>query len=78
MENHIQESLRAHLFATDDRFRSLCEQHAQYSKMIDQIEARGHVTPADELEEQRLKKIKLHLKDEINEMLVRQCKTAVS
>jgi uncharacterized protein YdcH (DUF465 family) len=71
MENHTQDDLRAHLLATDERFRHLQEQHAQYSKLVDDIEARGLVTEADEIEEQRLKKLKLHLKDEMNEIIAR-------
>jgi uncharacterized protein YdcH (DUF465 family) len=78
MENHTQDDLRAHLFATDEHFRTLCEQHAQYSRLIDDIESRGHVTEAEELEEHRLKKLKLHLKDEINEILSRRRTTSIS
>jgi uncharacterized protein YdcH (DUF465 family) len=69
MENHTQDDLKAHLLATDDTFRTLCEQHAEYSKLIDEMEAKGHVTEADEIEEHRLKKLKLHAKDQINEIL---------
>ena len=71
MENHTQDDLRAHLLATDEHFRALHEQHARFSKLIDAIEAKGHVTEAEELEEQRLKKLKLHLKDEMTEIMVR-------
>ena len=78
MENHTQDDLRAHLLATDQHFRTLCEQHAQYSQLIDEIESKGHVTEAEEVEEHRLKKLKLHLKDEINEMLVRSRTASVS
>lgn len=71
MENHPQDELKAHLLATDDHFRDLCEQHAQYSRQIEAIEEKQHVTLDEELQEQRLKKLKLHLKDEMNDMLVR-------
>lgn len=72
MENHTQdESLKAHLLATDDQFRSLAEQHAQLKKKIEEIESKPHVTEADELEEHRLKKLKLHLKDQMNELMAR-------
>lgn len=77
MENHTQDDLRAHLLATDERFRHLQEQHAEYSKLVEDIEARGLVTEADEIEEQRLKKLKLHTKDEMNEMLARSRATSV-
>jgi uncharacterized protein YdcH (DUF465 family) len=71
MENHTQDDLRAHLLATDEKFRDLHEQHARYSKLVDDIESRGLVTEAEEIEEHRLKKLKLHAKDEMNEMLAR-------
>ncbi|MGH9582328.1 MAG: YdcH family protein, partial [Bryobacteraceae bacterium] len=61
MENQAQEEKKAHLLATDDQFRSLAEQHAQIKKQIEEIESKPHVTGADELEEQRLKKLKLFL-----------------
>jgi uncharacterized protein YdcH (DUF465 family) len=72
MDNHIQdEELKAHLLATNEEFRSLAEQHAQLKKQIREIESKPHVTAADELEEQRLKKLKLHLKDQMNEIMAR-------
>jgi uncharacterized protein YdcH (DUF465 family) len=70
MENQPQEDVKAHLLATDDQFRSLAEQHAQLKKQIEEIESKPHVTGADELEEQRLKKLKLYLKDQMNRMLM--------
>jgi uncharacterized protein YdcH (DUF465 family) len=71
MENQTQESLKAHLLATDEQFRSLAEQHAQLKKRIEEIESKPHLTGEDELEEQRLKKLKLHIKDQMNEKLAR-------
>ncbi|MDQ2949474.1 MAG: YdcH family protein [Acidobacteriota bacterium] len=70
MENHTQEDeLKAHLLQTNEQFRSFAEQHAQIKKQIEAIESRPHVTEADEIEEQRLKKQKLHFKDQMNEIL---------
>ena len=70
MENHTQdEELKAHLLATDERFRALAEQHAQLKRQIEEIEARPHVTEADEIEEVHLKKQKLHIKDQMKEIL---------
>ena len=62
-------SLKAHLLDTSEQFRSLNEQHAQLKHQIEELEAKPHVTEADELEEQRLKKLKLSLKDQMMEML---------
>jgi len=79
MENYTQdESLKAHLMASDERYRSLAEQHLKYCRMIDEIEARVHVTPQDELEEQRLKKLKLSVKDQMNEIIAHYRHSTVS
>ena len=79
MENHTQEEeLKAHLLSTDEQFRSLCEQHARIKQQIQEIELKPHVSEADELEEQRLKKQKLHLKDQINGILAQSRQMAVS
>ena len=78
MENHTQdEELKAHLLATDEHFRTLAGQHAQLKQKIEAIESKPHVTPADELEEQRLKKLKLHLKDQMNQILTRNKRASV-
>ncbi|HEY7209616.1 MAG TPA: DUF465 domain-containing protein [Bryobacteraceae bacterium] len=70
MENHTQdEELKAHLLSTNEQFRTLAEQHARLKQQIEQIESKCHVTPDDELEEQRLKKLKLQLKDQMLEIL---------
>ncbi len=71
MEKVRQEELKAHLIATNEQFRTLAEQHADYERLINEIEARVHVTPEDEFEEHRLKKLKLHLKDQMLEMMAR-------
>jgi uncharacterized protein YdcH (DUF465 family) len=78
MENHTQdEELKAHLLATNEQFRLLNEQHAQLKHKIEEIEAKPHVTEADEVEEQRLKKLKLHLKDQMLEMMAQYGHTSV-
>ena len=70
MEHHTQdEELKAHLLATNEQFRALAEQHAQLKQQIGLIESKLHVTPEDELEEQRIKKQKLRVKDQMNEIV---------
>ena len=65
------EELKAHLMATDQQFRALAEEHAQFHKQLEVIEAKEHLTLDDEAEEIRLKKQKLRLKDEMNALLAR-------
>lgn len=70
MENSAQdEELRAHLLASDSHFRELAEQHARLKRQVEEMEARHLLTEEDELEEQRLKKLKLHAKDQMNQIL---------
>jgi len=69
MEN--QDELKAHLMATNEEYRSLAEKHAYYKKQVEAIEAKSHLSLEDEAEEQRLKKQKLRLKDEMNAILAR-------
>lgn len=68
MDNNI-EQLKAHLIASDEEFRRLSEQHSEYARLIDNIESHPHLTEQDELEEHRLKKLKLHCKDQM-EMII--------
>jgi uncharacterized protein len=70
MEN-TQDELRAHLMKTDEEFRRLAEQHAQYHKQLEALEAKPRLTPEEEMEEHRLKKLKLRLKDQMNAIISR-------
>ena len=63
---HGQDELKAHLIATNEEFRQLVAKHAELKRQVEAIEAKPHVTPEDEVEEHRIKKLKLHLKDRIN------------
>lgn len=71
MEKFSQEELKAYLMQSNEEFRSLVEKHAEYAKLIDEIESKSHLTEQDEMEEHRLKKLKLHLKDQMHEILNR-------
>ena len=70
MEQSLTE-LKAHLMATSEEFRQLVVKHAEYDRLLDAIEAKPHVTPEDEVEEHRIKKLKLRVKDQMNEIMAR-------
>jgi uncharacterized protein len=70
MEQYNEE-LKAHLMATDQQFRSLAEEHSRFHRQLEELEAKEHLTLEDEAEEIRLKKHKLHLKDQMNAILAR-------
>ena len=71
MELNNTEELKAHLMATNEEFQRLADQHAKYARQIEEIENHAHVTPEDEIEEHRLKKLKLHCKDQMEIILNR-------
>ncbi|MEO8025686.1 MAG: DUF465 domain-containing protein [Bryobacteraceae bacterium] len=71
MEHSTQDDVKAQLLATSDEFRALAAEHASLEHQIEVIEQKEHVLPDDELEESRLKKLKLRLKDQMNDMLAR-------
>jgi uncharacterized protein YdcH (DUF465 family) len=71
MERNAQEELRAHLIATNEEFARLASQHSEYATKLDALESLPHLTIDEELEEKRLKKGKLRLKDQM-EAIVNQ------
>jgi uncharacterized protein YdcH (DUF465 family) len=69
MEQNSQEEVKAHLMQTNERFRELAQQHHEYKQQVDELTAKHALTTQEELEEHRLKKLKLHLKDEMEQMM---------
>ena len=63
MERNAQEQFKAHLMETNTEFRQLAATHCDYAKRLDELEALPHLTDQEQLEEVRLKKLKLHAKD---------------
>jgi uncharacterized protein len=69
MERNAQEELKAHLMATNDEFRRLASQHSEYAQRLDTLESLPHLTYEEQMEETRLKKMKLRLKDQMEAIL---------
>ena len=67
----LNEEVRARLIATNEEFRRLSDLHSEYARKLDALEAIPHLTYDEELEETRLKKLKLRLKDQM-ELIVSQ------
>ncbi|HYZ83990.1 MAG TPA: DUF465 domain-containing protein [Bryobacteraceae bacterium] len=65
------EEVKAHLIATDETFRRLVDQHTDYDRRLEALEAKSAPTEEEQLEEVRLKKLKLNLKDQMAEYLQR-------
>lgn len=69
--NLTQEELKAHLKENDPEFRRIAEQHCAYKKQLQELASRAFLTPEQEVEEIRIKKLKLRLKDQMQEMIDR-------
>ena len=64
-----EEEIKEHLISADPEFRRLVEEHKSYEGKLHDLHSRHHMTEHDHLEEIRLKKMKLQLKDQMNSMI---------
>ena len=71
MERLNQEDLKTQLMQTDDEFRRLANAHSEYARKIEALESLPHLSPQEQIEEVKLKKIKLHAKDLMAEIINR-------
>jgi uncharacterized protein len=53
------------LLASHDEFRRLASEHMQYAERLDSLTQKRYLTEDEKLEEVRLKKLKLRLKDQM-------------
>jgi hypothetical protein len=58
-------SVREQLLASHDEFRRLAQEHAQYSQRLDSLIEKRYLSDDEKIEEVRLKKLKLRLKDQM-------------
>jgi uncharacterized protein YdcH (DUF465 family) len=69
MDRTNQEEIKAHLMQTNEHFRELQGRHHEYDLKVEELEAKHALTAEEEVEEHRLKKLKLYLKDEMEQMV---------
>jgi len=56
---------RDQLLTSHDEFRKLAQEHMQYSQRLDALTQKRYLSEDEKLEEVRLKKLKLRLKDQM-------------
>ncbi len=69
------EAIREQLMASSEEFQRLREEHARYASQLDQLAAKTYLSEQEQIEEVRLKKMKLRVKDQM-EMLVQKARVA--
>jgi uncharacterized protein len=57
--------VREQLLASNAEFRRLADEHSQYAQRLDSLIQKKYLSEDEKLEEVRLKKLKLHLKDQM-------------
>ena len=66
-----QRSPRDVIADTDAEYQRLCEQHRQYEAELQKLSRSPYLNSEDLIEEIRLKKLKLHVKDEMELLAAR-------
>jgi len=61
-------SFKEHLLASREDFRRLAEEHLQHTQRLEALAQKRFPSEDEQLEEVRLKKIKLRLKDQMSRM----------
>lgn len=59
---------RDQLLASNDEFRRLVQEHSQYSQRLENLIQKRFLSDDEKLEEVRLKKLKLRLKDQMEHL----------
>ncbi len=61
-------SLREELIASHEEFRRLAQEHSLHSQRLDTLLQKRYLSEEEKLEEVRLKKLKLRLKDQMEQI----------
>ena len=67
--------VREQLLASNEEFRRLASEHSQYAQQLESLIQKKYLSEEEKIEEVRLKKLKLHLKDQM-ESLEQQFRTS--
>ena len=64
----LTEEIQRHLADSHDEFKNLLKSHREHERRLADLASKTFLTTDEEMEEKRLKKEKLHLKDRMEEI----------
>jgi len=73
--SNLAEAIREQLMASSPEYQRLREEHARYAARLEQLAAKHYLSEEEQMEQVRLKKLKLRVKDQM-EMLVQKARGA--
>jgi len=56
------------LMASDETYRRLAQEHSQYAQRLESLVTKRFLSEEEQIEETRLKKLKLRLKDQMEQI----------
>lgn len=71
----LAEATREQLMATNEQYQTLRKEHIRYASELEQLASKTHLSEQEQLEEIRLKKLKLRVKDEMEKLVHQQAQT---
>ena len=69
METVPPEDISARLMESNEEYRTLARKHSNYDRRLEELSARRFPSTDEQVETQRLKKLKLQLKDRMHAIL---------
>jgi len=69
MAQSAEKDLVSQLMASNEEYRSLAEQHSSFDRRLEELADRRFPSQEEQIEEARLKKKKLQIKDRMHGML---------
>jgi uncharacterized protein YdcH (DUF465 family) len=57
------------LMASDENYRRLAQEHTQYAQRLEALVTKRFLSEEEQIEETRLKKLKLRLKDQMEQIV---------
>jgi uncharacterized protein YdcH (DUF465 family) len=78
METINTDSLREQLIMSDPEFRELAREHGQYETRLSELSSLPYPSDEEQLEEITLKKKKLAVKDQMQEILLRHQRSSAA